>query len=401
MTNEHKRLEASKDWKKWGPYISERQWGTVREDYSESGMAWESVTHDMARSKAYRWGEDGIGGICDENQRICFSWAFWNTKDPIIKERLFGLSGVEGNHGEDVKELYYYLENTPTHSYMKMLYKYPQQAFPYVNLVEVNKIKSKLEREYELMDTGVFDQDEYFDIFMEYAKEDTDDLLLKINVHNRSSEEAPLVIMPTVWFRNTWSSRKEPIKPALKQTGDSRLNIRHHEMGSYLIYFEEEPDEFAFCNNETNRKRLYDAPNSAKYTKDGINDYLVSGKKTVSSRKSGTKCAAIYRKTVPANGSITLKVRMTKTPTKEPFEDFDKVYEERINDCNDFYRQVQGDIPNQDHLNIQRQAYAGMLWSKQFYYYNVKEWLDGDTGRAKPPSSRKKGRNSSWTHLDN
>ena len=401
MTNEHKRLQASGEWKKWGPYISERQWGTVREDYSDSGMAWESVTHDMARSKAYRWGEDGLGGICDENQKICFSWAFWNTKDPIIKERLFGLSGVEGNHGEDVKELYYYLENTPSHSYMKMLYKYPQKEFPYADLVETNRRKSKQEREYELLDTGIFDQDEYFDIFLEYAKADADDMLLKITVHNRGAEEAPLVIMPTLWFRNTWSSRKEPIKPAMKQTGDSRVHIRHHEMGSYLVYFEEEPDEFAFCNNETNRKKLYGAPNSAKYTKDGINDYLITGKKTISSRKSGTKCAAIYRKTVPANGSVTLKVRFTNLPTKEPFQDFDPVFDQRVNDCNEFYQQVQGEIPSKDHEQIQRQAYAGMLWSKQFYYYNVKEWLDGDEGRAKPPAGRKKGRNSTWTHLDN
>lgn len=401
MTEENKRLNSSPQWKKWGPYVSERQWGTVREDYSANGLAWESLTHEMARSKAYRWGEDGIGGICDDQQRICFSWAFWNTKDPIIKERLFGLTGVEGNHGEDVKELYYYLDSTPTHSYMKMLYKYPHKKFPYADLVDTNKTTSKLEKEYELLDTGIFDNDEYFDIFMEYAKDDVDDLLLKVTVHNRADVAAPIVIMPTLWFRNTWSSRKETIKPALKQTGDSRLNIRHHSLGSYIAYFEEQPGEFAFCNNETNRKKLYNAPNPSRYTKDGINDYLITGAKTISSRKTGTKSAAIYNKMIPAKGCVSLNIRLTNIPTKNPFEDFEQIFKKRRTECDDFYNEIQPDKISEDHRNIQRQAYAGMLWGKQFYYYNVKEWLEGDEGKQKPPTIRKKGRNSSWTHLDN
>ena len=404
MTREQERLVESKngkDWKKWGPYLSERQWGTVREDYSAAGHAWESLTHDMARSKAYRWGEDGIGGFSDDSQRICISWAFWNEKDPILKERLFGLTGVEGNHGEDVKELYYYLDGTPTHSYMKMLYKYPQAEFPYSKLVDVNRGMHKLEKEYEIEDTGIFDDDKYFDICMEYAKVDSEDILFKATIHNRSKETAPLLILPTIWFRNTWSSRRDKSKPAVKQTGDNRLNIRHDDVGNYSIYFEKRPDEFAFCNNETNRKRLYGTANTSKYVKDGIHRYVVEGKKTINSRNTGTKCSGLYWVNVQPGKPIEVNFRLSKKALKEPFRDYHHFFEKRKEEANQFYNKIQEKVSNEDHRNIQRQAFAGMLWSKQFYYYNVRNWLLGDEGKVAPPEGRRKGRNSTWQHLFN
>ena len=405
MTREQKRLEESRagePWKKWGPYLSERQWGTVREDYSESGLAWESVTHDMARSKAFRWGEDGIGGVCDDQQNICIGWAFWNEKDPILKERLFGLSGVEGNHGEDVKEVYYYLDNTPTHSYMKMLYKYTQQEFPYSELVIENKKRSKLEREIELEDTNAFDDNRYFDIFLEYAKADTDDLLFKATIHNRGPEDAPLLILPTIWFRNTWSSGRDKHKPAVKQTSDSRLNIRHHDLGNYSVYFEKRPDELVFCNNETNKKKLYNTTNKSKYLKDGIGRYIIEGKKTVNPRQTGTKSSAMYWVNVAPGESKEVCFRVSKKATRDPFKDFHEIFDLRKQEADEFYnQQIQPRVENPDHKNIQRQAFAGMLWSKQFYYYNVRNWLLGDPGKYSPPESRKKGRNSTWQHLFN
>ncbi len=404
MTREHQRLLEARTgtpWKKWGPYLSERQWGTVREDYSESGLAWESLTHDMARSKAYRWGEDGIGGISDENQQICISWAFWNEKDPIIKERLFGLTGVEGNHGEDVKELYYYLDSTPTHSYMKMLYKYPQGEYPYSDLVDTNKACSRLEREYEIEDTGIFDNNKYFDVVMEYAKSDSDDILLKATIHNRGTEVSPLLIMPTIWFRNTWSSRNKTHKPALKQTGDSRVNIRHHELGNYSVYFEKRPDEIVFCNNETNRKRLYGTANNSKFLKDGINRYVIEGKKTINPRNTGTKCAALYWVNVTPNKPVEITFRISNKPHRDPFVDFKEIFGTRLAEANQFYHKLQEKVTNEDHKNIQRQAFAGMMWSKQFYYYNVRKWLHGDEGKHAPPEIRKKGRNSGWQNLFN
>lgn len=404
MTIEHQRLKearAGKPWKKWGPYLSERQWATVREDYTRHGNAWESVTHDQSRSKAYRWGEDGLGGISDDDQRICFSWAFWNGKDPIIKERLFGLTGIEGNHGEDVKELYYYLDSTPSHSYMKMLYKYPQNRFPYEQLVETNKVIGKDKTEFELIDTGVFDDDEYFDIFLEYAKNSEEDICLQATIHNRSDKDAPIHAMPTVWMRNTWSSGRDKNLPEIKSNSDKSSKIEHHSLGDYFMYYEDSFEEVVYCNNETNRKQLYGIPNSKKYVKDGINEYVIRGAKSVSPEKKGSKSAGIFKATVPAGRFIKVKVRLSKTAVDQPFSDFDNIVSGRKADCDSFYRSLQYKVTDADLRNIQRQAYAGMMWNKQYYYYNIREWLNGDDGRIPPPEERKKGRNHDWQHLQN
>lgn len=405
MTKEEKRLVECREgikWKEWGPYLSERQWATVREDYTESGNAWESIVHDQARSKSYRWGEDGIGGFCNSDQRICFGWAFWNGKDTIIKERLFGLTGHEGNHGEDVKELYYYLDSTPTHSYMKMLYKYPINEFPYSELVLKNRKRSKLDSEYELLDTGIFDKDEYFDIFMEYAKASPDDFLFKAEVHNRSDQDAELTLLPTLWFRNTWSSGRDSNIPEILQAGPHEMLIRHHILGDYHVYFGQDLQEQLYCDNATNRVRLYGVPNKqSNYPKDAINDYIVDGKKTVNPKKEGTKASGVFKVKVPAKGSKTVTVRMSPKVLEAPFAEFDTVFQARKAEADSFYRRKQSKIIDKDLRNIQRQAFAGMMWSKQFYYYNIKNWIHGDPGRLKPSESRKKGRNSDWQHVYN
>ncbi len=401
---EKKRLEESRNgtpWKNWGPYLSERQWATVREDYTEHGNAWESIIHDQARSKAYRWGEDGIGGISNSDQRICFSWAFWNEKDPILKERLFGLTGNEGNHGEDVKELYYYLDSTPTHSYMKMLYKYPMAAFPYAKLVDENRKRDRSEREYELLDTGLFDKDEYFDIFMEYAKASPDDLLLKCDVVNRSNKQSQIHVLPTIWFRNTWSSARDLEIPSVEQVADNVLKISHHVLGDYFVYFDEGNQENLFCDNETNRHRLYGTKNRSKYPKDAINDYVVNGKKCLNPKLQGTKSSGHSILKLGASQQATVRVRISKEQLEEPFSDFDTIFEQRKNEADIFYGALQENVKNEELQRLQRQAYGGLMWSKQFYYYNIKNWLQGDPGKAKPPSVRKKGRNSDWTHLFN
>ena len=402
-TKEHQRLEEDRKngkWKAWGPYLSERQWATVREDYSEGGNVWESIIHDHARSKAYRWGEDGIGGFSNEDQRICFAWAFWNGKDPIIKERLFGLTSYEGNHGEDVKEYYYYLDSTPTHSYMKMLYKYPLERFPYELLVDKNKGLSKKDPEFELMDTGIFDKDRYVDIFLEYAKNNEEDFLFTATLHNRSDQSAQLTVLPTLWFRNTWSSGRDRNKPSAKLDDQQRVKISHHLLGDYFIYFEDST-EIVFCDNETNRERLYHTKSKSAYPKDGINDYVVSGSPSVNPDKKGTKCAGIIKIEIPAHGDTQIRVRLSKTCLVQPFADFSETFNQRLQECNEFYDNHQSKVPDQELKNIQRQAYAGMMWSKQFYYYNVKNWLHGDPGRMMPPESRKKGRNNDWQHLYN
>jgi hypothetical protein len=402
-TKEHERLKEAQEgakWKEWGPYLSERQWATVREDYSEGGNVWESVIHDHARSKSFRWGEDGIGGFCNEDQRICFAWAFWNGKDPIIKERLFGLTSHEGNHGEDVKELYYYLDSTPTHSYMKMLYKYPLNRFPYEKLVNENKKRSKKDTEYELIDTGVFDKDEYVDIFLEYAKNDPEDFLFTATIHNRSNKPAELTVLPTLWFRNTWASGRDRNQPMASKDADQRTKIKHHLAGEYFIYFDQ-ADEQVFCDNETNRERLYQTKNISKYPKDGINDYVVAGKSSINPDQKGTKTAGIYRMTIPAKGQREVRVRLSKICLLTPFHDFTEIFDARKAEADDFYQAVQQNIPEGELTNIQRQAFAGMMWSKQFYYYNVKNWLHGDPGRHEPPRSRKNGRNNDWQHLYN
>ncbi len=406
MTEEEFRLQQCREgipWKKWGPYLSERQWGTVREDYSKHGNAWENISHDNSRSKAYRWGEDGIGGFSDDYQKICFSWAFWNGKDNILKERLFGLSGIEGNHGEDVKELYYYLDNTPTHSYMQMLYKYPQKAFPYADLLIKNKKRARSEREYELLDTRIFEQDEYFDIFMNYAKASDEDFLFECEIFNRYSKEAKLDVIPTIWFRNTWSLNKEQITPRLQAHGDNRVKITHPHFRNFYLYFDEALSDLVFTNNDTNREKLYGSKSRSKFVKDAFHEYLINKQKdAINPKKSGTKAGGICSIKIPAGGSYKIKVRLSKDELNEPFENFNEIFSLRREEANQFYdANIQKNVIDSDLKSIQRQSLAGMLWSKQFYYYNVREWLNGDLRKVPPPSERLKGRNSHWLHLDN
>lgn len=400
LDTEKQRLQNS-DWKKWGPYLSDRQWGTVREDYSEDGDVWSYTTHDMARSKAYRWGEEGIAGWCDEKQLICFAVAFWNKKDSIIKERYFGLNGDEGNHGEDVKELYYYLDATPTHSYMKCLYKYPQGRFPYEELLTENKRRGKKEPEFEILDTGIFSDNKYFDIFIEYAKADTNDFLIKITVFNRGSEDAALNVLPTVWFRNTWDWAADTSKPKMTCSEYKNIIIDHQELGNYTLYLEGDP-QLLFCNNETNSAKLYNSAHSPAFCKDGINEFIVdNNQKAVNHKNEGTKAAANYDVVVKADSSVTIKLRMSTNNALHAFKDFDTLFELRKQEADDFYKVIQDDVHGDDEKMIQRQAFAGMLWSKQFYYYDVSQWLKGDPCEPKPPAARKYGRNSEWKHLEN
>jgi hypothetical protein len=391
----------NKGWKKWGPYLTERQWGTVREDYSQNGYAWGSTTHDMARSKAYRWGEEGIGGISDNKQHICLAFTFWNHKDHILKERFFGLTPSESNHGEDVKEIYFYQDSTPTHSYQKMLYKYPQTAFPYEKLIKESKKRSRQEPEYELLDTGIFDNDEYFDITIEYAKAEEQDLLIKVTVENRSKEAAPITVLPTIWFRNTWSWGYENYKhkPALSAANNSSIEVNHRLVGHFHLYADH-PDELLFCENETNLERLYKTPNPAPYTKDGINDYIINkNAASVNPKGTGTKASVKYEDLIQPNGQKVYRLRFTNTNPNDPFSDFDTLFEKRIQEADEFYAPLQKEVTDEKLKSIQRQAYAGMLWTKQWYYYNVFEWLKGDPSTPKPEGNRKKGRNSAWKHL--
>jgi len=405
MSAEHTRLQEDKEkkkhWKKWGPYLTDRQWGTVREDYSPDGAAWENVTHEHARSKAYRWGEEGIAGISDHRQLLCLAWGFWNGKDPFLKERFFGLTGNQGNHGEDVKEIYYYLDSTPTHSYMKMLYKYPQAEFPYQKLVEENKKASKLQPEYELIDTGIFDENRYFDIFIEYAKNDAEDIVATATIHNRGPEEAKLWVTPTVWFRKFWFTGHEPFMPKITKVSDNSFKAFNPKSGNYTFSFVDQ-QKLVFCDNETNRERLYGIPNEKKYTKDAINDYIVSGDASrLNSNQTGTKAAAIYELNIPAGGQAQIQLRMQHQPEETPLDSIAAIMALRKTEADEFYQQLQQAITEVEHKSIQRQAYAGLLWSKQFYYYDVNRWLEGDPGRYQPPQQRKKGRNHSWTHLQN
>ena len=401
---ERSRLKLRKDnkgWKKWGPYLTERQWGTVREDYSQNGDAWNNITHDMARSKAYRWGEEGIGGISDNKQHICFAFAFWNHKDHILKERFFGLTGNESNHGEDVKELYFYQDSTPTHSYQKMLYKYPQATFPYEKLVHESKKRTRLEPEYELLDTGIFDKDAYFDISIEYAKADEQDILIKVTVENRSNVAAPMTVLPTLWFRNTWcwGYEKYSHKPILTGIGNSIIEVNHRLVGHFKLYAEN-ANEILFCENETNFERLYNSPNPTHYTKDGINDYIVNNdKEAVNPNHIGTKASVKYDDVIPANGKKVYRMRFTDQTPSDAFADFDSIFEKRLVEADEFYASLQKGIEEEKLRSVQRQAYAGMLWTKQWYYYNVLEWIKGDPSMPKPDSNRKDGRNSSWKHL--
>ncbi|HLT73541.1 MAG TPA: hypothetical protein VKZ68_00605 [Ohtaekwangia sp.] len=392
--------DGKKNWRKFGPYLSERQWGTVREDYSPYGSAWDYFPHDHARSRAYRWGEDGIGGISDDKQLLCFAPAFWNKKDPIIKERLFGLAGPEGNHAEDCKELYYYLDSTPSHSYMKMLYKYPQQAFPYTQLLEENRRRGKHEREFEIYDTGVFVDDRYFDIFIEYAKADHDDILIRITAWNRGSEPAPLVILPTIWFRNIWSWGDAHSKPELFQDENNVIAIRHPELPAMYLACNGKANHL-YCENNTNTQRLYGVASPGTF-KDGINDYTVSGSTDAVNRTDhGTKAAFVNDVTIKPGKSHVMKLRLSTAYHVDSFADFDDVFKTRIADADHFYDDLQKGITNKDHRNIQRQALAGMLWSKQYYHYDVSRWIEGDPGNPEPPPERRHGRNSQWMHLHN
>ena len=400
MNTEQSRLKDS-HWKKWGPYLTDRQWGTVREDYSEYGAAWDYVTHDMARSKAYRWGEEGIAGISDDQHLLCFALALWNKKDPILKERFFGVTGSEGNHGEDVKEYYYYLDSTPTHSYMKMLYKYPQSEYPYSWLVDENRRRSKTEPEFELIDTGIFNEDKYFDVFVEYAKNNSEDILVRITVHNRGKEEASLHVLPTLWFRNTWDWGYDDAKPLMFAGLPNQVVIVHKLLGDLNLYCEAQP-ELLFTDNETNTKRLYNYDNGKLFFKDGINDYLV-GRNTasVNHEKKGTKASANYDLSIPAGSSSVVRLRLTRGEVQDPFNEFDKTFDKRKNEADEFYNDLQKEIDTEDAKLIQRQALAGMMWGKQFYYFNVRQWLNGDPSQPPPPAGRKGGRNRDWPHLKN
>jgi hypothetical protein len=410
MTQEEIRLAESgarkKHWKRWGPYLSERAWGTVREDYSPYGTAWESFPHDHARSRAYRWNEDGLAGISDRRQTICFAIALWNERDPILKERIFGLTGNEGNHGEDVKEYYFYLDSTPTHSYMKYLYKYPQAEFPYAQLVEENRRRGKSQPEFELLDTGVFNDNRYFDVFVEYAKAETEDILIEITVANRGPDVANLRLLPTIWFRNIWSWGGRKRRPELheaKTAPNPVIELNHHQPGNRWLHCEGTP-ELLFTENETNARRLFGFESWTPHVKDGINDYVVNGAKhAVNEQHSGTKAAAQYRLTIPADGTSVVRLRLAPSDFKGKgaFEDFDKIFALRKHEADEFYRTIIPQHLSPDAQSVMRQGFAGMLWSKQFYHYVIKDWLEGDPGNPPPPAERKKGRNHEWTHLYN
>lgn len=401
LTEEERRLRAHYDkkepWLRWGPYVSDRQWGTVREDYSSNGNAWGYFPHDHARSRAYRWGEDGIGGVCDDKGLLNFAVALWNGKDPILKERYFGLTGPEGNHGEDVKELYYYLDNTPSHAWMQMLYKYPQKAFPYDDLVRTNARQGKLATEYELTDTGVFDANRYFDVFIDYAKAGTDDLLVRIRVVNRGPDAAPVWVLPTVWFRNTWSWHVANVpKPVIRWDG-AGLRLDHHELPTMHFYADGSP-EWAFCENETNAARLFGTPMEG-YAKDGINNWLLHGADSINPEKQGTKASAVYFAAVGPGATAEFTVRLTHQPQAAPFAGAASVFATRKAEADAFYAHLQAHLHDTDEMAIQRQALAGVLWTKQFYYFDVAQWLEGDP-HFPPDPGRKKGRNKAWNHLN-
>jgi hypothetical protein len=407
-TQEVKRLLEDRErkayWRRWGPYLSERQWGTVREDYSANGDAWNYFSHDHARSRTYRWGEDGIGGVSDNHQRLCFALNLWNFKDPFLKERLFGLTNLQGNHGEDCKEYYYYLDSTPSHSYMSFLYKYPQQEFPYEELVIENKNRNRFELEYELVDTHIFDDNEYFDIYVEYAKADPEDILVRITATNRGSNLAPLFLLPTLWFRNTWSWSKNGEKPSLEEVKhDNNINkIRcsHLDLGLRWFYCED-AKEVVFTENETNYERLFGVENESTFVKDNINDYIVNGKKEVVNKsKKGTKLSVCYELHLKPGESKTIRLRLKDKETKDNFGlEFEKIFDLRKEEADDFYNSFTPESLTNDLKNIQRQAFAGMLWTKQYYNYVVETWLNGDPKGPKPPKERKTGRNSDWIHI--
>ena len=406
LGTEHVRLATHcadcAGWKTWGPYLSERQWGTVREDYSPYGNAWDYFPHDHARSRAYRWGEDGIAGFSDREQRLCLAVALWNERDPILKERLFGLTNGEGNHGEDVKELYYYLDATPTHSYLKMLYKYPQAEYPYALLVEENRRRGIGEPEFELIDSGLFDANRYFDVFVEYAQAEPGDVLLRITVENRGAEAAPIHALPQLWFRNTWSWQGGKARPQLRQVSPGVVRAEHARLCVYHLHVDGDPAEMLFCENESNHARLWNQPGGSGFFKDGFHQRVVHGDRTaVNPAHCGTKVAAWYVRQVPAGGRIEIRLRLTRAADGGAFRDFDEIFACRIREADEFYAHLQHGIGCADARAVQRQAFAGMIWSKQYFYFDVAEWLKGDPDQPAPPANRRYGRNCDWEHLNN
>jgi hypothetical protein len=408
MTQEQKRLDQSRaiaDWKTWGPYLSERAWGTVREDYSADGSAWTYFPHDHARSRAYRWNEDGLLGISDRRQYLCFALALWNGNDPILKERAFGLSGPEGNHGEDVKEYYYFLDSTPTHSYMKALYKYPHRAFPYEQLLQQNR-RGRDQPEFELVDTGIFNEDRYFDVSVEYAKQTPDDLYIRITITNRGPEPAPLWLLPTLWFRNIWSWKPDTPRPSLRLTAPGAILAEHASLGAYQLTFDMPPGAPPlplFTDNDTNFQRLFHTPNPAPYVKDAFHRFLVDHDDlAVNPDFTGTKAAPLYAFTLAPGKSTTVRLRLsdTTTPHPEPAA-FDALLETRRREADAFYETIHPAGASEDLRNVQRQAFAGLLWSKQFYNYDVLQWLEGDPAYPPPPEGRWSGRNHDWQHIAN
>src|SRR5256714_7517619 len=413
MNAEQRRLEENKSpeesWHFWGPYLAERAWGTVREDYSANGDAWNYFPHDHARSRAYRWNEDGIGGISDHKGRLCFAFAFWNERDPFLKERIFGVSGPEGNHGEDVKELYWYIDNTPSHSFMRMIYRYPQSRFPYEELVAQSGARSKMEGEFEIWNTSAFAENRYFEIEIEYAKADAHDILVRVSAKNCGPEAAPLHLLPTIWFRNTWSWDRTNSKPTLRKIGDDGhvavITASHPALGDYNLFCDSADDLF-FTENESNAQRLWAIANATPFVKDSINEHLVNGKIDIlNSAQFGTKAAAHYKFNVPPQETISVRLRLSREGINqkagEPFSDFDEVVRIRRAEADEFYDSLAPAALNQEQRAIQRQALAGLLWNKQFYYYIVDQWLDGDPSQPPPPVERLDGRNKDWRHLYN
>jgi hypothetical protein len=414
-THEGIRLQMTRQrighWNRWGPFLAERAWGTVREDYSADGDAWNYFPHDHARSRAYRWNEDGIAGICDRHQYLCFALAMWNGRDPFFKERMFGLSGKEGNHGEDVKEYYFYLDNTPTHSYMTYLYKYPQTEFPYVQLVKESKRRTRLDAEYELADTGVFDQNRYFDVAVEYAKREPEDLLIRVSVTNHGPEATPICLLPTLWFRNTWSWGRDSRRPTIMVGADQpnqrpatrMLLAKHWQLGEYILYCAG-ADELMFTENETNFSRLFGVAGPSPYAKDAFHEHIVHGNRAATNPAlSGTKAAARYDRTVAAGQTVTLQLRLSALvddhPLEAPFADFDAIIAQRREEADAFYQAIHGDRLSPDAKLIARQAFAGMLWSKQYYHFVVTDWLNGDPAEPLPPQQRRDARNHEWPHV--
>ena len=403
--------EKKGHWNRWGPFVSERAWGTVREDYSADGRAWDYLPHDHARSRAYRWNEDGLAGICDRHQFLCFALALWNGRDPFLKERLFGLGGPAGNHGEDVKEYYFYLDSTPTHSYMRYLYKYPQAAYPYDQLLEENRRRTKLDDEYELVDTGIFDQGRYFDVLVEYAKADAEDLLIRVHVCNRGPEPAQIQVLPTLWFRNTWSWGHDDRRPSIASPASRQqrhgpvptLIAQHWQLGEYALYCSR-ADDLLFTENESNSERLWGVSSPTPYVKDAFHEYLVKGNRTaVNPAGVGTKAAALYTHTINSGETITIDLRLASVRDANlltaPFADFDSLLSQRRQEADEFYEVVLPQHLSTDEKLVARQAFAGMLWSKQYYHYVVSDWLEGDPGHQPPPPERWKGRNNDWKHL--